>query len=84
MMTFKFVLLMSLFFSPILVPIEPVSLLWAIPICLGIALVYKAVKLENIDPPTYAREVALLFVTIIGFLIAVSLCLLAVISLVIH
>ena len=75
------VLLASLFFNPILVPTEPVSLLWAIPVCLGIALVYKAIRLENIDPPVYAREVAQLFVTIVGFLIVVSLCLLAIVFL---
>ena len=81
-MGFESVLLMSLFFSPVLVPTEPVSLLWAIPVCLGIALVYKAIKLENVDPPAYAREVAQLFITIVGFLIVVSLCLLGIVFLV--
>ena len=73
---------MSLVFTPILVPTEPVSLLWAIPVCLGISLVYKAIRLENIDPPVYTREVAQLFVTIVGFLIVVALCLLAIVFLV--
>jgi len=78
------VLLASLFLNPILVPTEPVSLLWVIPICLGIALVYKAIRLENIAPQVYAREVAQLFVTIVGFLIVVSFCLLGIVFLAIH
>ena len=75
------VLLASLFLRPMLVPTEPVSLLWLFPVCLAIALVYKAIKLENIAPAAFAREVALLFVTIVAFLIVVALCLLAIVAL---
>ena len=83
-MGIEFVLLASLFLNPVLVPTEPVSLLWAFPVCLGIALVYKAIRLENMAPQVYAREVAQLFVTIVGFLIVVSLCLLAIVFLAIR
>ena len=57
---------------PINVPTSPVGMLWALPISLMIAVVYKAVKLETFTPAKYAREVALLFATIVGFLAAAA------------
>ena len=70
-------ILAQLFVQPLQVPTEAQSLLWAGPLCLSIALVYKALKIENFTPALYVREVALLFATIIGFLIVVALVLLA-------
>jgi len=65
----------KLFVQPLHVPTEPISLLWALPICLNIAVVYKAIKLEEFTAKLFVREVALLFATIIGFLIVVALAL---------
>jgi len=74
-------LLAQLFRSPIYIPTEAVSLLWVVPICLSIALVYKAVKIEPFKPAAFIREVAFLFVTIIGALIFIAICLLIIATL---
>lgn len=64
--------------EPLDVPTRPVSLLWALPISLAIAVVYKAIKLEDLGTKVFLREVTLLFVTIVGFLVVVALALLGV------
>ena len=58
---------------PISIPTTPASLLWAVPVSLGIAAVYKAIKLEKFTWPMFAREVTLLVATIIGALIATGI-----------
>ena len=68
-------MLAKLFTQPSYIPTDITSLLWAIPICLSIAVVYKAIKIEHFEPGYFAREVSLLFVTIIGFLIVVAVAL---------
>jgi len=71
-------ILAELFSQPLYVPTSALSLLWALPICLSIAVVYKAIKMETIRPKIFVREVLLLFVTIIGFLSIVAAGLLGV------
>ncbi len=75
-MPFIFASILAFSQYPIAIPTTPASLLWALPVSLGIAAVYKAVKLEEFTWPLFVREVSLLFVTIIGALIATALCLL--------
>jgi hypothetical protein len=65
-------ILAELFSQPLYVPTKTSSLLWALPICLSIAVVYKAIKMETIQPKIFVREVLLLFITIIGFLSIVA------------
>ena len=60
------------FARPLEIPTTPVSLLWALPISLSIAVVYKALKLPEFRPRLFLREVALLFATIVGFLALVA------------
>ncbi|MBN1846942.1 MAG: hypothetical protein JW810_14745 [Sedimentisphaerales bacterium] len=71
-------LLMALFTEPMDLPTRAISLLWVLPICLSVAVVYKAVKVEPFRPDVFARETGLLFVTIVGFLIVIALALLLV------
>ncbi|MCK5270503.1 MAG: hypothetical protein KAJ46_06950 [Sedimentisphaerales bacterium] len=71
-------ILAELFSQPLYVPTNTLSLLWALPICLSIAVVYKAIKMETMRPKIFVREVLLLFVTIIGFLSVVAVGLLGV------
>ena len=59
----------QIFIKPLDVPTNPTSLLWALPVCLCIAMVHKAVKLESFEPGLVVREVLYLFLTIVGFLI---------------
>lgn len=69
----------TLFAQPVEVPTTTIGLLWALPISLTISMVYKAIKLPSWQTKLYLREVALLFITIVGFLILVAVVL-AVIS----
>jgi len=65
--------LLALWFArPLEIPTTPVSLLWALPISLSIAVVYKALKLPEFRTRLFLREVALLFATIVGFLALVA------------
>lgn len=66
----------QIFSQPLDIPTKAISLLLALPICLNIALVYKALKLETFKLSTFIREVFLLFCTIIGFLMVVAIALL--------
>ena len=76
--TIIFGMLAQLFTQPLAVPTTKLSLLWALPICLSISMVYKAIKLEEFRIGVYVREVLLALATIIGFLVVVKLALLAV------
>ena len=67
--------LAQLFAQPTYLPTHIITQLWVLPICLSIALVYKAIKLEDFKPALFVREVILLFFTIVGFLILVAVCL---------
>ena len=67
--------LAQLFAQPTDLPTLLITQLWVLPICLSIALVYKAIKLEDFKPALFVREVIFLFVTIVGFLILVAVCL---------
>jgi len=64
--------LAQLFTQPTYLPTHIITQLWVLPICLSIALVYKAIKLEDFKPELFVREVILLFFTIVGFLIIVA------------
>jgi len=67
--------LAQLFAQPTYLPTHIITQLWILPICLSIALVYKAIKLEDFQPALFVREVILLFATIVGFLILVAIVL---------
>jgi len=68
----------QIFAKPLYVPTSARSLLWALPVCVGIAVVYKAVKLDDLRPARFVREVMLLAMTIIGVLIFAALTLLVI------
>ncbi|MBN2211351.1 MAG: hypothetical protein JW709_08145 [Sedimentisphaerales bacterium] len=65
-------LLGQVLLKPLEVSTTPAGLLWALPISFCIALVYKAIKLDEFRLRLFVREVILLFATIIGFLILVA------------
>ncbi len=70
--------IIALFSTPLDVPTTATSFLWVIPIGLAISMVCKALKMEQIKPWPFVREVMLLFLTGIGLLIFVGLTLLAI------
>lgn len=74
----SFFILAQLFRQPMNISTTATSLLWVLPIGLGISLVYKAIKLEEITPRLFVREVALLFVTGLGMLLVTMVVLLGI------
>ena len=70
--------LAQLFRQPVHLPTNVTSLLWALPLCLCIALVYKAIKMDKFTLHLFFKEVTLLFATLIGFLLLAALVLLAI------
>lgn len=74
----SFFVLAQLFRQPMNISTTATSLLWVLPIGLGISLVYKAIKLEDITPRLFVREVALLFVTGLGMLLVTMVILLGI------
>lgn len=60
---------------PVRVPTTIAGQLWALPICLSIAIVYKTLKLKTFDKKTVVRETGFLFLTIIGFLLLAAVIL---------
>ena len=70
--------LLALFTEPMYLPTTPASLLWVIPICLSVSLVYKAIKIEEFRPGIFVREVAFLFGTILVFLLVIAVVLLVI------
>ena len=73
--------IMALFSMPLDVPTKALSLLWVIPIGLTMSLVCKAVKMDEIKPGPFLREVMLLFLTGIGMLVFTGLVLLGIVQL---
>lgn len=74
----SFFILAQLFRQPMNISTTATSLLWVLPIGLGISLVYKAIKLEEITPRLFVREVSLLFVTGLGMLLVTMVVLLGI------
>ncbi len=74
--------LLASFSTPMDIHTTPWDLLWAIPICICIAAVYKAVKLDKFETRNYLREVVFLSMTLVGFLILSAIVLVIVAKLV--
>lgn len=57
----------------------PASLLWIIPLTASISVVYKTTKVETIKAKAFTKECALLFGSILVFIViaAIVLCLMA-------
>jgi hypothetical protein len=71
-------MLAQLFTEPMYLPTTWVSLLWVLPICLSVSLVYKAIKIEEFRPGLFVREVLFLFGTIFVFLVVIAVVLLVI------
>ena len=62
--------MLALFTAPIHIGTDPASMLWMFPLLAAIAIIYKATKMRVFFYRQFIREVALLFVTLSGFMIA--------------
>jgi hypothetical protein len=61
------------FFSPIQISTTPQSLLYALPLLIVIAVVYKATKFDEIKFLPFFRESIVLFVSILFFMVITAI-----------
>ena len=67
--------MLASFTSPVFIGTDPYSILWVFPLALAISTVYKATKVNKIDFSNFAKEVILLFMSIVVFLAATAVVL---------
>ncbi len=75
---FEFSLMLAQFTVPQDLGTNPKSLLLLLPLLAGIAVVYKATKVEKISAGNFIKESVLLFGSILVFLIMTALILTAI------
>ncbi|MBN2131321.1 MAG: hypothetical protein JW741_17605 [Sedimentisphaerales bacterium] len=63
------------FSQPIPIDTNPASMLWLLPLVASIAIVYKATKVSTIRPRAFAKECAVLFGSIMVFILVAALIL---------
>ena len=63
------------FSRPIPIDTNPASMLWLLPLVAAIAVVYKATKVSEIEPRAFAKECAVLFGSIMVFIVVAALIL---------
>lgn len=71
--------ILASFTSPEEIGVNPQSMLWMLPLAAAIAVIYKAIKLPKITAGKFVKESAVLFGSIVAFIIAtaVALCVVA-------
>ena len=77
-MTAGLSLILANFTAPVHIGTDPWYMLWMLPLAAAIAVIYKATKLPKISAWHFLREVALLFGSIVVFIIAGGVVLLLV------
>ena len=67
------------FTVPEKIHVDPQSMLWLLPLVAAIAIVYKTTKIQKIKAASFIKEVAILFGSIVVFMVAtaIALCFLA-------
>jgi hypothetical protein len=63
------------FTSPEEIGVSPQSVLWMLPLAAAIAVVYKAIKMPKITSGKFIKESAMLFGSIVVFIIATAVIL---------
>ena len=63
------------FIAPERVGVDPQSMLWLLPLSAAIAVIYKAIKLQNITTADFIKEAAALFGSIVIFIIVSAMIL---------
>ena len=67
--------LLASFTTPIQIDTTPASLLWVVPLVAAIAVVYKATKVHQIRARRFIYETAVLFGSIVVFIVVAALIL---------
>jgi hypothetical protein len=68
-------ILLASFTTPMHIDTNPASMLWLLPLVASIAVVYKATKVHKIRPYPFFKESAVLFGSILVFIMAAALIL---------
>ena len=76
-MSAEALLAIATFTVPEQIGTNPQSMLWLLPLVAAIALVYKATKLPTIKAAAFLKETAILFGSIVVFIIVAALALYA-------
>lgn len=63
------------FATPMRIGTDPASMLWLLPLVAAIAIVYKATKVHRVRLQPFAKETAVLFGSIIVFIVVAALIL---------
>lgn len=63
------------FTTPMRIGTDPASMLWLVPLVVSIAVVYKATKVHRIRPWPFAKESAVLFGSIVVFIVVAAIIL---------
>ncbi len=74
MMAFMTTILGS-FTTPMRIGTDPASMLWLLPLVVSIAVVYKATKVARIRAWPFAKESAVLFGSIVVFIVVAAIIL---------
>lgn len=64
-------LIFATFTTPEAIRTNPTSMLWLLPLAASIAITYKATKVPKITPLNFIKEAAVLFGTIMVFVIII-------------
>jgi hypothetical protein len=67
--------ILASFTTPMRIDTDPASMLWLIPLVASIAIVYKATKVHRVRAMPFLRESAVLFGSIMVFIIVAALVL---------
>jgi len=60
------------FTTPLRIGTDPASMLWLLPLVVAIAVVYKSTKVYRIEPWPFAKESAVLFGSIVVFIVVAA------------
>jgi putative effector of murein hydrolase len=71
-------ILLASFTTPMRINTDPASMLWLLPLLVSVVVVYKATKVFRIRLYHFARESAVLFGSILAFIVVAALILYAV------
>ncbi len=68
-------MLLASFTTPMHVDTDPTSMLWLLPLLVSFVVVYKATKVYRIRAYPFIRESAVLFGSILAFILVIALAL---------
>ena len=76
------ILVIATFTAPEQIRANPQAMLWLLPLTAAMAVVYKAMKLPTITAGVFLKEAAVLFGSIVVFIIIIALVLYALVWLI--